>query len=112
MINRAAIILTYKQPAIDWINSVEPSDEESVSLSAANEERTIYLVDEEDAEDLDSLIGSLYKILFESEFLNWYSEEEFWPKKLSLAMFNDWFDVECDSVIEDLVGTEIVDDDE
>jgi predicted XRE-type DNA-binding protein len=53
MINRAAILLKLKQPAIDWINEVDPVDNHRVNLKSANEDRTVYLVDDEVADDAD-----------------------------------------------------------
>jgi len=47
MLNRAAIFLKLKQPAIDWINEADPVDSPRVSLESANEDRTVYLVSDE-----------------------------------------------------------------
>ena len=42
MINRAAIILKYKPPAVQWINEVDPYEEtQEISLEEANHERTV-----------------------------------------------------------------------
>jgi hypothetical protein len=51
MLNRAAIILKYKEPAIHWVNEADPSPEsDPLSLEDANMERTVYLISEDDDE--------------------------------------------------------------
>ncbi len=112
MINRAALLLKYKQPMIDWINSTDSSDNSIVTLEEmTNEERTVYLIDENSAENLDQMLKKNYDIFFENELNDWYQDESAWPKPRTYKLFMEWFDVECHTVIEDLVGTEIVDED-
>ena len=111
MINRAAVILKYKQPAIDWINSIEPSNDLIITLEDTNEERTVYLIDEESAENLEMMLKRNYKMFLEYEFLSWYTDESLWPKNFSLKMFKEWFKIECYSVVENLVDGDIIDED-
>ena len=52
MLNRAAVILRYKQPFVDWINAADPSPtSHTLTLAEVNQERTVYLVEVEDDED-------------------------------------------------------------
>ena len=115
MINRAAVILRYKDPAVAWINDADPSDTDGeVTLEAANEERTVYLISGEDAETrsiLERWIRRNYRQLFESELEGWYTEVTLWPEDRSLSRFKEWFDVECHTVLVDTVGGVIFDDD-
>ncbi len=114
MINRAAILLRYKEPAVQWINDADPYDDgHEISLESANEERTIYLITDDDGdgpEAASNWVRSNYEVLFESELEGWYTLESLWPQKRTFALFNKWFEVECHSVIEDTVGTPIIDD--
>lgn len=114
MINRAAVILVYKKPAIDWINEADPSDNSpEITAESVNEDNTVYLIREEDADTPDVLnqwIKLNYKVLFENELENWYIDESLWPTKRTLKMFHEWFKVECHSIIEDTVGLPIEDD--
>ena len=49
MLNRAALILRYKQPFVDWINAADPaSTSHTLTLAEVNEEHTVYLVEVED----------------------------------------------------------------
>lgn len=115
MINRAAIIIRLKAPAVQWINDADPRDDShEITLESANRERTVYLIKEEDADDdktLKKWIKMNYETLFESELEGWYTVERMWPQNRTLKLFHEWFDIECNSVIEDTVGTPIVDED-
>ncbi len=75
MINRAAVILRYKEPAVVWINEADPCDRDgAITLTAANEERTVYLIDDEAADTgatLERWIQQNYRQLFESELEGW-----------------------------------------
>ena len=111
MINRSAVILKYKQPFVKWLNEAAPSEEDpSITLSEANDDRTVYLVTEEDGENLDEWVALNYQALFESELEDWFQDESLWPPKRTKKLFREWFEVACHSVIFDTVGTPIVDD--
>ena len=111
MVNRAAVILRYKDPIVEWINEADPIEDSSeVSLASANEERTVYLVSDGEAENIDRWIRANYGVLFESELEGWYTDESLWPKKRDLKTFKEWFEVECHSVVLDTVGGQIFDD--
>jgi len=115
MLNRAAIILKYKEPAVQWINDADPChDDPQISWDDVNCERTVYLISDHDADDnkiLARWIKLNYEALFEAELEGWYTDETLWPQKRTLKLFHQWFEVECHTVIEDTVGTPIVDED-
>ena len=114
MINRAAIILKYKEPAIKWINDADPYNENpGISLESVNEENTVYLISDQDADSPDVLknwIQLNYEALFEHELDGWYTDENLWPKKRDLKLFHKWFEIEIHTVIIDTVGLPIKDD--
>ena len=115
MINRAALILKYKEPAVKWINDADPDGNPNITLEQVNNERTVYLIRDEDADAPDILkqwIKLNYKTLFESELEGWYVDESLWPQKRTLALFNKWFNYECHTVLVDKVDAPIVDDDD
>ena len=114
MLNRAAVILKYKEPAIKWINDADPyNDDPGITKESVNEERTVYLISDDDAggpDAVDRWIERNWKILFEAELEGWYTDPDLWPKKLTLRLFRAWFTVECHTVLHDTVGGEIYDD--
>lgn len=115
MINRAAVMLKYKQTAVDWINEVDPKPSDNITLESVNQERTVYLVSHEDADSPDLVnrwVKANYKALFENELYAWYIDDSLWPKKRSFKVFQEWFDIECHTMVEDTVGTPIFDEDD
>ena len=94
MINRAAILLKYKPPAVRWINEADPHNTGTdISLESANEDSTVYLIMNEEAylpETLEEWIQMNYEALFENELHGWYTDESLWPKKRDLKLFREW----------------------
>lgn len=116
MINRAAILLKYKAPAVRWVNEADPFDKDpGMTVDSANEERIVYLISDADGdsgETVERWIKQNYQILFEEELNGWYTDPDLWPKKRSLKLFREWFDVECHTVLIDTVGEPMCDDDD
>ena len=114
MVNRAALLLKYKMPAIKWINDADPyNDDPGITMESVNEERTVYLISDYDADGpsaVEKWVKKNWKNLFEVELEGWYTDPELWPKALTLKLFRQWFTVECHTVIHDTVGGEIFDD--
>ncbi|GMR06098.1 MAG: hypothetical protein BMS9Abin25_0681 [Gammaproteobacteria bacterium] len=114
MINRSSITLKYREPAVKWINEADPyNDNPGITLTSVNKDRIVYLIREEDADtpdDLKEWIELNYEALFENELDGWYTDESLWPKKRTLKLFYNWFDVECNTVILDTVGSTIIDE--
>ncbi len=115
VINRAAIILKYKDPAIRWINEADPvHDDPGIGADSVNEERTIYLISDADGDTKETVNGWVnqnYKTLFEEDLEGWYTDSSLWPKKRTLRLFRGWFEVECHTVLIGTVGDVIYDDD-
>jgi hypothetical protein len=114
VVNRNALILRYKDPAVRWINEADPSpDGHEITLTDVNEERTVYLIDDrigEDPRSLERWLRKNYEDLFERELEDWYTDPKLWPKERSLALFHAWFDVELHTVLIDLGTGELYDD--
>ena len=82
MINRAAIILKYKEPFVQWINDVDPYvDNPGITSENANEDRIVYLITDVDGENFEEWISLNYKTLFEIELEGWHTDESLWPQK-------------------------------
>ena len=115
MINRAVLILKYKETAIKWINDSESyKDSQTITSDDINNDSTVYLVSEEDSESQETLNAWLelnYTQLFKSELSTWYSDENDWPQERTFALFNQWFNAECHTIIVDTVDGPIRDDD-
>ena len=113
MLNRAALILRYKKPAVDWINKADPYNSPELTLDSANDDLNVYLISNEDSDDPESLqrwIKLNLDLLFIDELSGWYTDESLWPKTRNMELFNSWFSVECHTVLNDTVGIPFVDD--
>lgn len=112
MLNRAALIVRYKQPFLDWINSADPSPSSHVFTSTeVNEEHTVYLLEVEDERGLARWLARHHKELFEGELSGWYTDPKLWPKDRSLKVLQEWCSFELHSVVIDVGDTPLEDDD-
>jgi len=112
MVNRAALIVRYKEPFVKWINESDPYNEDmDYSIDDANEDNTVYLIDHAEAENLEEWIGLNFAVLFENELVSWYTDEALWPENRDLKLFKKWCAVECHTVLID-AGTDPVVDEE
>ena len=100
MLNRAALILWYKQPFVDWINAADPSpSSHTLTLAEGNQEHTVYLVEVEDEDELAEWLARHHKKLFEQELNGWYTDRALWPWDRSLRMLKEWCSIELHTVV-------------
>ncbi|MBL7161183.1 MAG: hypothetical protein ISS57_01150 [Anaerolineales bacterium] len=102
MVNRNSFVVKPKQPYVDWINA-QPDQDTPVSLAEIHRDCTTYLIPEMiGEEDAQEYIQAFKLEIFAIELDSWYRDPKTWPKKRTLAMFDDWFDLEFHSMIFDL----------
>jgi hypothetical protein len=113
MINRAALLLRYKTPAVQWINEAFPGeDNPGITAASVNRERVVYLISDKDGESDESVrvwVRKNFKVLLEAELERWYTDADLWPQRRDFNLFLDWFDVEYHTVVIDTVGGDIHD---
>jgi len=108
MLNRGALIVRPKQPFVDWALGLDDSG----MAPPFEGEKTVYLVpDFEDPRQQEKVLEMVYEEVFENELWGWYTDEGGWPRDRTLAMFKEWFHIEMHSVVRDLCGYLMVDDD-
>lgn len=113
MINRAAVIVRLKEPFIKWINEADPLDSRTkITIEEANEDRTVYLIDDTEADHVDEWIELNFRQVFECELEDWYEDQSLWPENIDKALFDVWCELECHTVIVDTVGGPILEDGE
>jgi hypothetical protein len=112
VLNRAVIILRYKQPFVDWINSADPNPGSThvVTLADFGDESTAYLVDVEDEQDFEKWFKRNGVNLFVEELNSWYTDPDLWPRDRSAAQFKRWCTFELHTVVRDTGGAPIFDD--
>lgn len=107
MINRSAILVRPLKPYLDWASSLGDDD----LLPSGDDDRTVYLVPAfEDDEQAEEVLSRVYETIFENELFGWHTEEAAWPQDRSYDLFLEWFEVEMDSVVEDLSAVPIRDE--
>jgi hypothetical protein len=109
MLNRSTVMVRPKQPYLDWAAQLDDSG----VLPDPDDERTVYLIPEYDDEDSAwEILEEIYLEIFERELEGWDEDESTWPQERTFAKFQEWFDIEINSLVEDLCGYELIDDDE
>lgn len=108
MLNRAALIIRPAKPFLDWAAGLDDSG----IVPDAEDEQTVYLVPAYETDDeQQQVLRLVFAEVFERELFGWHTDEAAWPKRRTLAMFRQWFTIQMHSVIEDLCGFAIEDDD-
>jgi hypothetical protein len=99
---RVAMIVTRKQPYVDWANSFD-DDGPKLTPELARDGRTIYLAPDSDEDtDREIVLDEFWQQIFEEELSAWMVGEEDWPPLLTREMFDAWFDVELIESVFDL----------
>jgi len=112
MLNRAALILRYKQPFVHWINAADPSpSSHTLTLAEVNQEHTVYLVEVEDEDELSRWLARHHEELFDEELKGWYTDPALWPRDRSLKMLKEWCSLELHTEVVD-TGESPLEDDE
>ena len=108
MINRSALIVRPKQPYIDWAAQLDDLG----ILPQIEGEQTVYLLPEyENDVDAIEILANGFEPIFERELHNWHTDQSAWPKNRSFVMFREWFSIELHSIVEDVCGYPISDED-
>ncbi len=105
-INRSAVIIKPKQPMLDWINHTD--SERKFTIEDISKENSTLLIPQFDSFDgARDYVKKNYEAIFEFELFGWYIDEDLWPRKRTYEMFNEWFDIQINSEVFDLVDEEI-----
>ena len=106
-INRTAIIIKPKQPFVDWLNTI-PGEKSDNTIENTSSENTTFLIPEFFGhKESRAYIKKIYSYIFEFELFGWYTNEELWPQKRTWNMFQEWFVIEINSEVFDLVEGDI-----
>ena len=108
-LNRAIIVLRYKQPYIDWVKTAGTNPIE-ITLEDANDDSEAFLVPNYDClvdpidgtDDAVKWVEKRWRMFFEHILGAWIFDETTWPQNRTLKMFREWFDVEYKSLVWDM----------
>jgi hypothetical protein len=113
-INRAIIILLPRQPALDWIMRVEP-EQEPQTLANIRQDCDALMVSQREVDSVESAqkwVHGNWEMFFDEFLGDWYTDEEVWPEKRTLKMFNQWFDIHYQSNVWDFADEPIEHDED
>ena len=98
VVNRSYITIHPRQALWDWANKYNTEVKFDVEDST---EGTVYLV-EEDFFDFEPVLEKNFKKMFKNELSSITDEEEYWPEKLTIELFLEWFVIDFGSIVVDL----------
>jgi hypothetical protein len=105
-LNRAAFIVTPKEPYLRWAASLG-EDAPEAAKDLANEV-AVYLVPEiSTGEGETPPLEDYFEEIFQIELEAWSTDESKWPALRDFKTFMDWFDVQGESIVVDLGTDEI-----
>jgi hypothetical protein len=111
MLNRAVLLVRYRQPFIDWVNAVDPEPTRQVRLEELQDDNTAYLVPLESREELEEWLELNWELVFENELSSWYTDESVWPQPRSLALLQSWCRLELHTVVIDTSDEPLAEED-
>lgn len=101
-LNRAAIVVTPKPPLFEWVQRVAPLD--GGYEPGESDQGTVYLVRTYTyATEVEPLVKRHYRTIFLNELTAWITDPTLWPAPLTYRMFREWFDIQIDSEVIDLL---------
>jgi hypothetical protein len=105
-LQRAALIITRKQPYIDWANQAEEGSDDQVTFPE-EDRRTIYLVPASEYDlTVEEVLDEFWEDIFEEELSAWMVDEGAWPAERTRPLFESWFDAELSDAVMDLTPDE------
>ena len=107
-LNRNLVVLVPKEPFLQWVLEADPKPL-NLTLEELREDPDAFLISEstaEFAEDARRWVEHRWQMFFEHVLVDWYTDESLWPKKRSLKMFREWFDIQYHSMVWDLAVRE------
>jgi hypothetical protein len=106
--NRGFLVVTPKKPMVGWVNGYDDNPvEEDVILT----NNTLYMIedlDNDSPETIEKYLKVNFKDIFISELEGWYTDEDYFPEKMSFRLFKEWFSYTyIDMCFDTLDGEEI-----
>ena len=87
--------------------------DDSGLVPGADDEKTVYLIPSfEDDAEAEEILKQVYSEIFERELDAWHTDEADWPENRTFAIFKQWFEIELHSMVEDVCGYELIDDED
>ncbi len=109
IISRSAVILRPKKPFLDWCKLDDKEGLAEGVFEALHAEPNVHLVPEwEEPEEGTQVMRESWPALFERMLMAWVTDAALWPRDRTQAMFEQWFEVETYSLVDDVCGDEAI----
>lgn len=103
-VNRSVAIIRPRVPFLDWLKQLPGELNDNVTLESLTRDCNALLIPcADDYDAAEQAVLEQYQTLFQAELADWCDDESLWPAPLSLALFQEWFQVEIHSVLSDIV---------
>ena len=107
-LNRSVAIVLPRAPYVAWANGFN-DDGPTMTLEKERREPAIFLLPAVVFDsDFERLLRDHFEDMFEFQLWLWMTDEGCWPSDRSFEVFNEWFDVEFQSMPVDLGSRRIV----
>lgn len=103
LLNRSAVIVKPLRPYLEWTKRDNAEGLAESVFEDLRKEPHVYLLPEyEDPTSQQKVLKEFLPILFEAMLEGWVRDEAFWPKDRTLGMFQEWFEIQMCSIVQDL----------
>ena len=100
-VDRSLAVIKPRQPFFDWLKET-PDWDLDLTLETLRVDCSALLIPEfDEPEEAVAYIDDMFEQIFDMELASWCMDESIWPKKRTLKMFWEWFDVELHSTVID-----------
>ncbi len=103
MLNRSVVIMKPRRPYLEWAKTDDAEGlAESVIENMRNEPQVCLLPEYEDPRSQRAVLDEYWPALFEAMLGCWLTDEALWPKNRTRTMFDEWFEIQMCSLVQDL----------
>ena len=107
LLNRSAVIVKPLRPYLEWAKRDDAEELAELVFENLRREPHVYLLPEyEDPTSQQEVLEEFWPILFEAMLEGWVTDEALWPQNRTLGMFQEWFEIQMCSLVQDLDGDE------
>jgi hypothetical protein len=100
-VDRSLAVIKPRQLFFDWLKET-PDWDLDLTLETLRVDCSALLIPEfDEPEEAVAYIDDMFEQIFDMELASWCTDEGCWPKKRTLKMFWEWFDVELHSTVID-----------
>ncbi len=102
-LNRSVVIVKPRRPYLEWTKTDDAEGlAESVFEDMRNEPQVYLLPEYMDPPSQQEVLDEFWPSMFAAMLECWLRDEALWPKNRTRAMFDEWFEIQMCSLVQDL----------